>query len=241
MSTYSSRRGSGPADERILAAAANLFALFGYNGVSTRDIAIGAGVNEVTIYRHYRRKRDLYCAVLESALKNVQLRGDLLADLAAATDERAAMNRAFELVSTMLRQNADLMRLLQFSALELADDVIPLFRKHLAELVEVIARYLEPWIEHGGLQGSDSRALVVTMAMIVCSGHSFSRIFAAEFKDQQRVFCAFAGAPATRESALIDGSKPAPNTGSERRSTTEKVALNEPAMEQGVPSQATSL
>ena len=37
-----------------------MFANFGYNGVSTRDIANGAGVNEVTIYRHFPRKRDLY-------------------------------------------------------------------------------------------------------------------------------------------------------------------------------------
>ena len=41
----------GGAEERILATAAGLFATFGYKGVSTRDIATGAGVNEVTIYR----------------------------------------------------------------------------------------------------------------------------------------------------------------------------------------------
>ncbi len=49
---------------------------FGYNGVSTRDIAAGAGVNEVTIYRHYPRKRDLYVAVLDAELQQVKLRGD---------------------------------------------------------------------------------------------------------------------------------------------------------------------
>ena len=43
-----------------------MFASFGYNGVSTREIATGAGINEVTIYRHYPRKRDLYVAVLDA-------------------------------------------------------------------------------------------------------------------------------------------------------------------------------
>ena len=58
----SSARGS--TEERILTTSASLFSQFGYNGVSTREIASAADVNEVTIYRHYPRKRDLYIAVL---------------------------------------------------------------------------------------------------------------------------------------------------------------------------------
>ena len=71
--------GKGQAEARILSSAAGMFANFGYNGVSTRDIASSAGVNEVTIYRHFPRKRDLYVAVLDAELQQVKLRGDLLA------------------------------------------------------------------------------------------------------------------------------------------------------------------
>ena len=76
----------GGAEERILLGAADLFAKLGYNGVSTRDIAIRASVNEVTIYRHYPRKRDLYLAVLDAELQQVKLRGDLLGRIAEAAD-----------------------------------------------------------------------------------------------------------------------------------------------------------
>ena len=70
---------TGPdAGERILATATSLFALHGYNGVSTRDIASAAQVNEVTIFRHYPRKHDLYLAVMKSGLRQLHLRGDLL-------------------------------------------------------------------------------------------------------------------------------------------------------------------
>ncbi len=72
------------AEARILASAAEMFSSFGYNGVSTRDIASEASVNEVTIYRHYPRKRDLYVAVLDAELQQVKLRGDLLAGIADA-------------------------------------------------------------------------------------------------------------------------------------------------------------
>ena len=54
------RLAKNSAEPQILNAASRLFASFGYNGVSTRDIATAAGVNEVTIYRHFPRKRDLY-------------------------------------------------------------------------------------------------------------------------------------------------------------------------------------
>ena len=94
--------GRGDAEARILASAAGMFADFGYNGVSTRDIATGAGVNEVTIYRHYPRKRDLYVAVLDAELQQVKLRGDWLARIAEAQDARTALARTFELITATL-------------------------------------------------------------------------------------------------------------------------------------------
>jgi AcrR family transcriptional regulator len=114
------------AEERIMATAAGLFATFGYNGVSTRDIASGAGVNEVTIYRHHPRKRDLYMAVLEAELQQVILRGDLLARVAEASDGKMALARTFELIAATLTHRPELLRLIQFSALELGEDINPL-------------------------------------------------------------------------------------------------------------------
>ena len=143
MATNSNLR-KGGAEERILSTAAGLFATFGYNGVSTRDIASGAEVNEVTIYRHHPRKRDLYMAVLEAELQQVKLRGDLLARVAEAGDGKMVLARTFELIAATLTQRPELLRLMQFSVLELGEDLNPLLRRHLGEFVEVIARYLEP-------------------------------------------------------------------------------------------------
>src|ERR1700683_3493420 len=90
------------AGERILSTATELFSRFGYNGVSTRDVASAAQVNEVTVYRHYPRKHDLYLAVLESELRQLRFRGDLLAGIADAPDGRTALTRAFELLTKTL-------------------------------------------------------------------------------------------------------------------------------------------
>ena len=178
----------GGTEERILSTAATLFARFGYNGVSTREIATSAEVNEVTIYRHYPRKRDLYLAVLSAELQRVHLRGELLARLAEAPNGRSALACTFELISTTLQRQPQLLRLLQFSALELSDDLDPLLRRHLGELVEVIARYLEPWVARGELRCVNAKTLVLTLIAIVLSRGPLRRVFLGDAASVHELF-----------------------------------------------------
>jgi AcrR family transcriptional regulator len=74
---------------RLLDAAAKIFAAKGYSGATTRAIATAAGVNEVTLFRHFGSKKTLYeemvrrnSAVpgLQSALQE-QMTGDYTQDL----------------------------------------------------------------------------------------------------------------------------------------------------------------
>lgn len=178
----------GSTETRILTTAATLFGQFGYNGVSTREIASAAEVNEVTIYRHYPRKRDLYIAVLAAELQRVQLRGEMLARVAEAQTGKAALTCTFELIATTLQQEQHLLRLLQYSSLELGDDLDPLLRKHLGELVAVVARYLEPWIERGELRCSSAKTLVLTLIAIVLSRGPLKRVFLGDAENLNSLF-----------------------------------------------------
>jgi AcrR family transcriptional regulator len=187
-----SNPGRGGADERILLSAAELFANFGYNGVSTRDIASGAGVNEVTIYRHYPRKRDLYLAVLDAALQEVKLRGDLLSRIAEATDGRTALERAFELIAATLTRKPELLRLMQYSTLELGEDIDPMLRKHLGQLVEVVAHYLEPWAGREEVRSANAKAVVLALIAMVVNHHSLHRLFSTGGSGQKAMFKAYA-------------------------------------------------
>ncbi|MGA3265082.1 MAG: TetR/AcrR family transcriptional regulator [Terracidiphilus sp.] len=178
---------------RILSTATDLFARFGYNGVSTRDIASAAQVNEVTVYRHYPRKHDLYVAVLESELQQVYFRGDLLARIAEASDGRTALARTFELLAKTLMHKPEILRLLQYSALELNENFDPLVRRHLGELVEVLARYLEPWVKRGELRCTNAKTVILTLIGIVISHNSLQRVFMSERLSPDRMFEAYAG------------------------------------------------
>jgi AcrR family transcriptional regulator len=207
MAEASNLRKAGT-EERILATAAGLFATRGYNGVSTRDIASGAGVNEVTIYRHHSSKRDLYLAVLEAELQQVKLRGDLLAHIAEADDGRAVLERTFELISNTLLQRPELLRLVQYSTLELGEDLDPLLRKHLGELVEVIARYLEPWTGNGEARPADTKAVVLALISFVVNYDSLHRLFLRGKTGPEAIFNAYSVFCAI----LMDKARPFCNT-----------------------------
>jgi AcrR family transcriptional regulator len=60
--------------ERIIQGAAQVFAEKGYEGATTREIAEAAGLNEVTLFRHFGSKKNLFLAVIErfSALPGLE-------------------------------------------------------------------------------------------------------------------------------------------------------------------------
>lgn len=186
------------AGERILSTGTSLFAQFGYNGVSTREIASAAQVNEVTIYRHFPRKRDLFVAVLESELRHVHIRGDLLTNIAEASDGRTALARTFELVTKTLMQRPEMLRLLQFSLLELSEDFDPLVRRYLGEYVEVIAGYLEPWVQKGELRCINAKVTILNLIAIVISNDALQRVFLGKALGPDKMYASYA------EIALFD-------------------------------------
>jgi AcrR family transcriptional regulator len=53
-------------EKRILAAAELVFSRDGFQGATTREIAQQAGVNEVTIFRHFHTREELLGATLEN-------------------------------------------------------------------------------------------------------------------------------------------------------------------------------
>ena len=145
----------------------------------------------MTIYRHYPRKRDLYVAVLDAELQQVKLRGDWLARIAEAQDARTALARTFELITATLSNRRDLLRLMQYCSLEMGDDIDPLLRKHLGELVEVIARYLEPWVTKGELRCSSAKTLVLSLISIILSHRTLHRLFAGDGSSPEALFNAY--------------------------------------------------
>ena len=63
--------------ERILQAAGQVFGQAGYEKATTRAIADAAGVNEVTLFRHFGSKKNLFAAVLGEYAGTPDMRASL--------------------------------------------------------------------------------------------------------------------------------------------------------------------
>lgn len=75
------------ARQRILSAAAQLYALRGFEGTSIRDIAEAAGVTKPLVFYHFASKERLYASLLEEALGACRMGGEaILAEPLSATE-----------------------------------------------------------------------------------------------------------------------------------------------------------
>jgi len=76
--------------EKLLTSGLNLLLKKGYRGATSREIALGAGVAEITMYRHFRSKDELFVAAVtqrgEAMLSFIpEPSGDVEADLLQAS------------------------------------------------------------------------------------------------------------------------------------------------------------
>jgi AcrR family transcriptional regulator len=131
--------------QRILMAAAQVFAEKGYARATTRALADAAGVNEVTLFRHFGNKQSLFAAVIDeyaasamTATLAEQLTGDYHHDL-------RLMGRY---LMQVLLERKDAVRLMLCEA-----DHFPEVREVMArnprQLRQMLAGYLRQQMERG--------------------------------------------------------------------------------------------
>lgn len=93
--------------DRILKAAQRLFARQGYDGTTTRDLAIAAGVAEGTLFRHFANKKAI---LIEIATQGwVEILTDLLTELSEMGSYKAVA-QVMQRRMWNFHKNADMMR-----------------------------------------------------------------------------------------------------------------------------------
>lgn len=107
MATYSKQ---SDARERLISAAGKVFGLKGLQGATTREIAREAGVNELTLFRHFHTKSNLLATVLHYAAEDqAQVRVRMDADEKDLAAGLLTFARAF---NEMLESHEGLIRTL---------------------------------------------------------------------------------------------------------------------------------
>jgi AcrR family transcriptional regulator len=111
MNVVPSKTSAPTARERLLEAAARMFAEQGFEGATTRQIAQAAGVNEVTLFRLFQSKENLQAAVLQRVFDQ---QAELLATQPAPSCRglHAELLRLARIYVAVLNQNLPLVRML---------------------------------------------------------------------------------------------------------------------------------
>ncbi|MBN1978664.1 MAG: TetR/AcrR family transcriptional regulator [Anaerolineae bacterium] len=141
-----------PEDEtkqRIIQGAAQVFAQEGYEGATTRAIAQAAGVNEVTLFRHFGSKKNLFLAMIsqQSPLQSVrealenQLTGDYRQDLLTVGNQY---------MTTVLKQRKEI--LMSLCAAEQLPEMREVIAQMPAELRQVLGDRLQQQMTSGSVR-----------------------------------------------------------------------------------------
>lgn len=160
-----SETGGDETRQRILEAAALVFAEQGYARATTRALARAAGVNEVTLFRHFGSKQNLFASVIEqfggaaiTKALEVQLSGDYIQDLHAVGSQ----------LLKVLLQRRDAMRLMLCEA-EHFPEVQAVMVQNPRRLRHMLAAYFQQQIEAGRVRPLHPEAMAQAFAGMLFS------------------------------------------------------------------------
>src|SRR5580704_6780529 len=168
MSVSKSHNSSGTAN-RIVEAAVQLFSRQGFAASSTHEIARLAGVSEVTVFRHFPRKKDLFWAATESRLRRLRISRELRNRLESDEDPRTALPGIVELLVETLHHHPETVRLLYLSLFELDHGAERILRKHLIPLFQPLREYLSRCAAKGLIRDLEPGVAALGLAALVAA------------------------------------------------------------------------
>jgi AcrR family transcriptional regulator len=147
--------------QRILEAAARVFAQEGYARATTRALAAAAGVNEVTLFRHFGSKKNLFAAIIDefaapAMTRAWEARGAMEAQWSG--DYRQDLLLMGRQVMQVLLERKEALRLMLCESTH-----FPEVREAMAQnpqhLRQMLARYLQQQMDRGQVRPQHAEAL----------------------------------------------------------------------------------
>jgi TetR/AcrR family transcriptional regulator len=144
-------------EEIILKAALEVFSAFGFRGSTVDQIATKAGLSKPNLLYYFRRKEDIYVAVLEHTLDDWL---EPLRQLDPAGDPIAEISRYISAKIRMSRDNPAASRLFANEILHGAPAIGKFLNGPLKDLVDDKAAVIRNWIAQGQLNPVDPHHLI---------------------------------------------------------------------------------
>lgn len=146
--------------ELILQAALDIFSRFGFRGATIDRIAETAGMSKPNLLYYFRRKDDIYAALMQrlldtwlQPLRDLDNVGDPLAELRGYIRRKLEMSRDFPRES----------RLFANEILEGAPRIMPMIAGELKTLVDEKAQVIRGWMKAGKIARTDPYHLIFSI------------------------------------------------------------------------------
>jgi len=144
-------------EERILDAGLKVFSSFGFRGSSVDQIAEKAGMSKPNVLYYFRRKQDLYLAVLNRTLEmwlepleEIDVNGDPESEISQYIDRKIEYSKLYPEAS----------RLFNSEILQEAPVLKPILETRVRILVEAKAKVIKAWVRQKKISNVDPYHLI---------------------------------------------------------------------------------
>ena len=142
-----------------------LFSRQGYHRTSTREIARLANLSEVTIYRHFAHKEEIFWSALNSSFNCISPRLKLLGPTSRGEAPEVMLPRILGLLQDAVSLSPEMMRLTAIALMEVRGKSEAICREYLTQLFTAIADYLEANIEKGKIRNLNPSIAAAAIAI----------------------------------------------------------------------------
>jgi len=162
---------------RITRAAIALFSRQGYHGTSTRDIARLADVSEVTLYRYFEHKEDIFWAALDCCFDALKPRLTSLQANRGSLTPHAFLRKALNVLVDTATFSPELIRLIAIALLEMRGKAEDVCRGHISPFLALMSTYFQDNIEAGNMRNLNASISALAISLTVLGQPELSRLF----------------------------------------------------------------
>ena len=170
------KTGKTVTEVRIVEAAVQLFARKGFRGTSTRNISRLARINQVTLFRYFPRKAELFSAAIESRLSQIRMGRELQSKLAADESLNVTVPMLTEFLMVNFFYPPDLLRLISVAVFEVpgTDRMV---REYLGPFFDTIHGYFERCAAKGLIGNVEPSVATLSLAGVVSAHRNYYQLF----------------------------------------------------------------
>jgi TetR/AcrR family transcriptional regulator len=152
--------------QQLIETALDVFSRKGFDGATTKEIAVEAGVTEAIIFRHFPTKQALYTAVVQAKRDPAEIEAWLAAvqSLTERNDDAGLFREIARVILACYRDDPRHERVMLYTALEGHRQTLVEHRQFSMPIMKLLTDYVARRQKEGALQPGPPMAVILAIA-----------------------------------------------------------------------------